>query len=354
MRRQLALLAGACLLFRPLASAKTLVLESTPATVYKGSISPDIPPVLHIKSGDTVVVNTVSAHSGKDPVAFFAKAGIPAKDVLQQEIDIAKMPAKDYSFGLTGGKTLTGPIYIDGAEPGDMLEIRILKVTPRVPYGENDAGNGGAAPGMMPNVKREPKIIKYDIAKKIVNFAPDIHYPTRPFIGTMAIASTKAASAHEPGQYGGNMDFEKLQAGSTLYLPVLVKGALFVAGDSHASQGDGEVSGNALEASMTPTLQFIVHKGEGKGMDMPYAEDAKNFYILGMDKDLGKALANSIKETVKFLGKQYGMSQADAYSLCSTIIDFSVAEAVDVNLAMYGTVPKAYFTKKFPYWKTRA
>ena len=83
-----------------------------------------------------------------------------------------------------------------------------------------------------------------------------------------------------------------------------------------------------------------------------YAEDAKNFYILGMDHDLAKALANSIKETVKFLGKQYGMSPRDAYSLCSTIIDFGVAEAVDVNLAMYGTVPKAYFTKKSPYWRT--
>jgi acetamidase/formamidase len=171
-------------------------------------------------------------------------------------------------------------------------------------------------------------------------------------MGIMAVAPTKAISSKAPGIYGGNMDFEKLQAGSTLYLPVLVKGGMFVAGDSHAGQGDGEVSGNAIEASMAPTIQFIVHKGEGKDMDFPYAEDAKNFYILGMDHDLGKALASSIKETVKFLGKQYGMSPRDAYSLCSTIIDFGVAEAVDENLTMYGTVPKAYFTKKFPYWKT--
>jgi acetamidase/formamidase len=105
---------------------------------------------------------------------------------------------------------------------------------------------------------------------------------------------------------------------------------------------------------MATTLQFIVHKGEGKDMDMPYAEDAKNYYILGMDHDLGKALANAVKETVKFLGKQYGMSPSDAYSLCSTIIDFGVAEAVDENLTMYGTVPKAYFAKKYPYWKAPA
>jgi acetamidase/formamidase len=147
------------------------------------------------------------------------------------------------------------------------------------------------------------------------------------------------------------MDFEKLQAGSTLYLPVLVKGALFVTGDSHAGQGDGEVSGNAIEASMAPTLQFIVHKGEGKDMTEPYAEDAQNFYILGMDPDLGKSLANTIKETVKFLGKKYGLTPTDAYSLCSTGIDFGIAQAVDLNLTTYGKIPKAYFAKKFPYWK---
>ena len=127
---------------------------------------------------------------------------------------------------------------------------------------------------------------------------------------------------------------------------------MFVAAIPHAGQGDGEVSGNAIEASMAPTIQFIVHKGEGKDMDFPYAEDAKNFYILGMDLDLGKALASSIRQTVKFLGKQYGMSAPDAYSLCSTIIDFSVAEAVDTNLVMYSTVPKAYFAKKTPYWRS--
>jgi acetamidase/formamidase len=248
---------------------------------------------------------------------------------------------------------MTGPIYIEGAEPGDKLEIRILKVTPRAPYGVNNVGNGGAAPGLLPDITREEgtHIIRYDIAKKVANFLPGISFPTRLFMGTMAVETPVETSSQPPGQYGGNMDFERLQAGSTLYLPVLVKGGMFVAGDSHAAQGDGEVSGNAIEASMAPTLQFIVHKGEGKDMEFPYAEDAKNFYILGMDLDLGKALASAIQQTIKFLGKQYGMSAPDAYSLCSTAIDFAVSEAVDTNLVMYGTVPKAYFKEKFPYWK---
>jgi acetamidase/formamidase len=343
------------------AQAAIYHLPSTPQTVHRGVISPDIAPVLTIKSGDTVTIDTVS-HSGLSeggPVAYFGKASIPPSAVLQDAIDIAKMPAKDYGLGGRagfgggrggGGHVLTGPIYIDGAEPGDMLEIRIKKVTPRVAYGANGAGAGGAAPGMMKG--NGGKIIKYDIARKIVNFSDDVHFPTRPFMGIMAVAPTQKISSRAPGLYGGNMDFEKLQAGSTLYLPVLVKGALFVTGDSHASQGDGEVSGNALEASMAPTLEFIVHKGAAKTMTMPFAEDKANYYILGMDHDLGKALTNSIKETVKFLGERYGLSPQDAYSLCSTGIDFGIAQAVDLNLTVYGKIPKSYFKKKTPYWKS--
>jgi acetamidase/formamidase len=352
-RNAIATSAFALCAFTSMAPAATVIhLASTPETVHRGILSPDLTPVLHIKSGDTVKIDTVS-HAGltDDPVGYFAKAGIAAKDVLPDVVAISKMPkppappggnaARGARGGAArillpgyGGHVLTGPIYVDGAEPGDMLEVRILKVTPRVPYGVN----GG-------------KIIKYDVAKKMVNFSDDVHYPMRPFMGIMAVAPTKAISSKAPGTYGGNMDFEKLQAGSTLYLPVLVKGALFVTGDSHAGQGDGEVDGTAIEASMAPTLQFIVHKGEGKDMDMPYAEDAQNFYILGMDPDLGKALKNTIAETVKFLGTRYGLSPKDATIICSTILDFGLAQSVDVNLTMYGKVPKAYFAKKFPYWK---
>lgn len=345
--RKIALFAGFTLLAQP-AGAAPLHLPSNAKTVHRGVISPDTPPVLRIKSGDTVVIDTVS-HGGlvdEGPVAFFAKEGIAEKNVLKDAVEIAKLPRTE-GFG---GHVLTGPIYIDGAEPGDMLEIRIRKVTPRVPYGVNNAGSGGAAPGMIPGEVRNSKVIKYDIAKKVAHFAPGISFPLRPFMGIMAVAPAEKISSRAPGLYGGNMDFEKLQAGSTLYLPVLVKGALFVTGDSHASQGDGEVSGNALEASMTPTLQFIVHKGAGAALTMPFAEDKDNYYVMGMDPDLDKALANTIRETVKFLGTKYGLSPADAYSLCSTAIDFGVAQAVDQNLTMYAKVPKSFFAKKTAYW----
>jgi acetamidase/formamidase len=305
-----AVVLGLCIVSsRSVSAADVIHLNSTPSTIHRGILSPDLPPVLTIRSGQIVEIDTVS-HGGLqgDPVENFAAAAIPASEVLPDAVAIAHMRRPDPTPGQPpplgfGGHVLTGPIYIDGAEPGDMLEVRIIKVTPRVAYGVNNAGSGGAAPGMLP--KSAPgqspgKIIKYDIAKKTVNFAADVHFPMRPFMGIMAVAPPETVSSKAPGRFGGNMDFEKLQSGSTLYLPVLVKGALFVTGDSHAGQGDGEVSGNALEASMTPTLQFIVHKGSGGAMVMPYAEDAANYYILGMDPSLNEALANSVKETVKF------------------------------------------------------
>jgi acetamidase/formamidase len=347
--KKMLLACAAMALLATAAQAATLHLPSTPKTVRRGIISPDSKPVMTIKSGDTVVIDTIS-HGGladEGPVKFFAKEGIPEKGVLKDAVDVMTVSRQE-GFG---GHVLTGPIYVTGAEPGDLLEVRIKAVTPRVPYGVNNAGSGGAAADMIPGNARGSYVIKFDPRKKIAFFSPDITIPLRPFMGIMAVAPAKEISSRAPGDFGGNMDFQKLQAGSTLYLPVHVKGALFVTGDSHAAQGDGEVSGNALEASMTPTLQFIVHKGAGKGITNPYVEDKENFYVLGMDPDLDKALTATIKETVKFLGEKYGLSLQDAYSLCSTAIDFGLAQAVDQNLTMYGVVPKAYFSKKYPYWR---
>ena len=330
------------------ALAATYHLPSKPETVHRSVLSPDFAPVLKIRSGDTVVIDTVS-HGGLttgDPVGFFAKDGIAEKDVLPDAVAASKIPY-DKSFG---GHVLTGPIAIENAEPGDMLEVRIKAVKPRVTYGVNNAGNGvGAAPDLLPAGTPNSRVIKYDA--KMAHFAPGISFPLRPFLGTMAVAPTRAIPSRAPGIYGGNIDFQKLQAGSTLYLPVQVKDALFAAGDPRASQGDGEVSGNALESSMTATLEFVLHKGEGAAMTMPYAEDKQNFYVFGMDHDLDVALSNTIKETAKFLGKRYGLTPQESYSLSSTALDYGLAEAVDLNLVMYAKIPKAYFAKKTAYWK---
>ena len=324
-------------------------LRSTVENVRRGVISADSKPVLTIKSGQTVKIDTIS-HSGvtEDPVAFFATAGIPANEVLEDVKALAKVSQTNG----WGGHVLTGPIYIEGAEPGDMLEIRIHSVTPRVNYGVNSPGPGGVAPTILK--ERIARIIKFDPKRGVVFNSPGVETPLRPFMGIMAVApgEPRSVGSRAPGEFGENMDLAKLTAGSTLYLPVFQQGALFVTGDSHAAQGDGEVSGNAVEASMTPTLQFIIHKGKGKGL-IPWAEDADNYYIMGMDKDLDIALRHSVEETVKFLVANKGMTPLEGYSLASTAIDFSIAEAVDENLIIYGKISKSWFAKKTPYWSVK-
>jgi acetamidase/formamidase len=281
-----------------------------------------------------------------DAVGFFAGAGISADQVLKDVIDIGKVSA---AAGF-GGHVLTGPIYVEGAEPGDALEIKIIKVDPRVPYGVNTPGPGGVAPTLVP--QRTPKIIKFDMKRRMALFSDQVEVPLAPFMGIMAVAPDPATTggkvgSREPGVFGGNMDINILVDGSTLYLPVFNPGALFYTGDSHAVQGDGEVDGTAIEASMTATLQFILHKGAGKDLRYPIAEDKDNFYIMGLDRDLDVALRNSVEHTVGFLQRRAGMSASDAYSLASVGIDFEVAEAVDGVLNMYGVISKTLFKTPF-------
>jgi acetamidase/formamidase len=330
------------------AAAPALSLHSTVQNVVRGEISAERAPVMRIRSGDTVKIDTIS-HGGlqDDPVAFFATAGISKDQVLADAIAVAKA-TKEKGWS---GHVLTGPIYVEGAEAGDMLEVRIIKVEPRVPYGVNTAGPGGVAPGLL--TERTPKIIKYDMKRRVALFSKDIEIPLGPFMGIMAVApppEVKKVGSRAPGAFGGNMDFNKLTDGATLYLPVFNPGALFYTGDSHGAQGDGEVDGNAIEASMAPTLQFIVHKGAGKAMSGPRAEDASNFYILGLDTDLDVAMKNAVANTVAFLHEKMGLSVADAYSLCSTAVDFGVAEAVDQTLVIYGKIPKRLFKHPPAYW----
>ena len=346
----LAALAGPALAQEPIPLRATpdAHLRSTPETVLRGSISATRSPVLNITSGQTVRIDTVS-HSGMtdDPVAYFAQAGIPADEVLQDVKDIA---AASTGAGWRG-HALTGPIYVEGAEPGDMLEIRVIKLEHRVPYGVNSPGTGGVVEGLLK--EQVQKIIKLDLERNVALFSPEIEIPLAPFMGIMAVAPDPvigSVGSRAPGIFGGNMDLNRLLVGSTLYLPVFNPGALFYTGDSHAVQGDGEVSGNALEASLTATLQFIVHKGKGAAMPAPFAEDAENFYVMGLDEDLDNAMRKSVENTVAFLGSHAGLSTADAYSLSSLAVDFAVAEAVDGVEIIYGTVPKSLFLKTEPYW----
>ena len=341
--------------FIPTRSAPDATLRSTPETVSWGWIAADLPPVLRIQSGQTVRIDTVTnqgINTKQDPVTYFAAAGIRPEQVLQDAKDIF---GKVQRAEGAGSHLLTGPIYVEGAQPGDMLEVRILDVEFRVPYGVNSTG---PAWGVLPDLLAQPqlKIIKLDLERRVALFSSNVEVPLAPFMGIVAVAPPPAlvrVSTKPPGAFGGNMDFKHLTAGATLYLPVFNAGALLYTGDGHATQGDGEVDGSALEISLTPTLQLIVHKNAGNNMQWPRAEDAANYYTMGMDTDLNVALKNAVQETVDFLQLQAGLSAADAYALSTLSVDFRIGEAVNIVKMVYGVIPKKLFREKAGYWYTK-
>lgn len=332
-------------------SAREVILRSTPQTVSWGWIAADRPSVARVTSGQTLRIDTVThqgLNTGKDPVAFFGAAGISPGEVLPDAAEIYRKVKRGEG---AGPHILTGPIYVEGAQPGDMLEARVLDVAIRVPYGVNSTGPGwGAVPDLL--TQAELKIIKLDLQRGVALFSKEVEVPLAPFMGIVAVApppELKRVSTKPPGAFGGNIDFKHLVAGSTLYLPVFNEGALFYTGDGHACQGDGEVDGTAIEISLTPTLQLIVHKGAGRDMSSPRAEDTANYYSMGMGANLDDALKNAIRETVSFLqGK--GLSAAEAYALCSLAVDFRIGEAVNNVLMVYGVIPKRLFRRKTKYW----
>src|SRR5262249_32689889 len=177
-----------------------------------------------------------------------------------------------------------------------------------------------------------PLIIRTDLQRKVALLPGGIELPLAPFLGTMGVAPPPdliMVSSVPPGKWGGNLDLRVLTVGSTLYLPVFAEGGLFLTGDPPGVQADGEVNGTALEQSLTATLQFIVHKGAGNSMRGPRAEDAANFYALGLDLDLDVAMKKAVQETVDLLQEKAGMTAAEAYAVASMGVDFKVAEAVD-------------------------
>ncbi|MGE5523271.1 MAG: acetamidase/formamidase family protein [Rhodospirillaceae bacterium] len=334
------LLSAACTTVAPVVDTH---VPSRPDTVVWGHLPKDRAPIARVRSGQTVSIDTVS-HQGinnnMDPIKFFGMGGIAPNEVLPDALEVYhKVP---HPKG-TGAHVLTGPIYVEGAEPGDMLEVRIVDFRFRVPYGVNNSGKGS---GVVPDLHSSPypKIIRFDMQRRVALFAPGIEVPLAPFMGIMAVQPPeRLANTRPPGIYGGNMDFNRLTVGSSLYLPVYHTGALFYTGDSHAVQGDGEVNGTAIEASLTPVVQFIVHKGAGRKMRWPRAEDAENYYVMGMDRDLNVAMKEAVQETIRWLGEHRGLSPADAYSLASIAVNYTVAEAVDDVLMIYGAIPKKLF-----------
>jgi acetamidase/formamidase len=325
-------------------------LRSTPETVLWGYLAANLTPALTIQSGQTVEIESLS-HQGlttdRDPAQFFAAYGIGAEKVLPDAMAVfahAKRP-KGAAVHI-----LTGPIYVEGAEPGDTLEVRVLDIKFRVPYGVNNTGPGK---GVLPKLLKTQavKVIRLDLERRVALFSDDIEIPLNPFMGIMAVSPPRSlgmVSSTPPGAWGGNMDLKFLGRGSTLYLPVFNRGAQFFTGDGHAVQGDGEVDGGAIEISLTATLQFFVHKS--KSIKLPRVETATDYLTTGLSVDLNEATAVALEEAIDFLQSEKGLSAADAYALSSLGVDLGIGEAVDVVNLVYAKISKKLFRSNPNYW----
>jgi len=363
-------------------------------------------PVLRIRSGETVTVDTVSHEGiledqGRDPVAYFGAHGVPRHQVLTDAIAIAaEYDRTARNFDVDGPHVVTGPIHVDGAEPGDVLKVEMLSFLPRVPYGVVSSRHGkgalarqadGSAPvgitlaEVMPPVATDgrPTGIPTDYGNVSV-FTPiesrrgvavgtmpggggrTIRFPLNPFIGITGVAFAAAASLTDPALNsipptlgGGNIDIKPLAPGSTFYLPVFAEGALFYAGDPHMAMGDGEVALTAMEGAVRATFRLTVcQKGSGDAPSVafgyPFAETPEAWVPIGLSdpdaaaggqvSDLNIAMRRAVVNALDFLQHDLGVDRAVAYAYLSAAADFHVSQVVDRTTGVHATIPKAHFT----------
>jgi acetamidase/formamidase len=321
---------------QPAGSAGTFYqLKPTPKTITWGYYDPKTPAVLRIKSGDTVEIQTLLASNPER----FESAHIPLDQIEQSMRDIFDQVKEKGP----GTHILTGPIYIEGAEPGDVLEVRIQKIQLAIPYALNAFMPGrGFLPDDYPYAKT--KVIPLDEKRMVAHFADGIEIPLRPFFGSMGIAPpevTGRISSNPPWIHAGNIDNKDLVAGTTLFIPIHARGALFEVGDGHAGQGDGEVDVTALETSLIGTFQFVVRKD--MHLRWPQAETPTHYITMGMNPDLTEATKIAVREMIDFLVREKHLNRDDAYMLASVAADLHVTQVVDGNNGVHMMIPKGIF-----------
>src|SRR6476646_2807387 len=310
-------------------------LMPSPSTVAFGYYDAAATPVLRVQSGDEVIVGTMITSS---PTRL-EQVGVKPADVqasLRAIYDSVKTRGP-------GGHILTGPIFVEGADSGDVLELRIESIDRPIPYAYNCFG---PRRGFLPEDYEyaKTKIIPLDKEKMIGHFAPGIDIPLRPFFGSIGVAppaSMGKISSAPPGIHAGNLDNKELVAGTTLYIPVWAKGALLEIGDGHAGQGNGEVDITAMETSLTGRFKLIVRKD--LHLTMPRAETPTHWIAMGIDSSLVAATKQAVREAINFLVTTKGLSRDDAYMLTSVACDVDVTELVDGTLGVHVMIPKHIF-----------
>ncbi len=310
-------------------------LLATPQSVEWGYYDSAVKPVLTVHSGDTVRIQTLSTCGSPEDLI---KLGVRPEQIPPYTDSIYKEMPKDTG----GGHILTGPVAIAEAEPGDVLEVQILKVDMDVDFACNGFFLGdGFLPMEYPYT--HSKIIPLDRKRMIGRFAPGIELPLKPFFGSMGVApSDGKVDSAPPFAHAGNLDNKELVAGTTLYIPVAAQGALFEAGDGHAGQGNGEVDIEALETYLTGTFRFIVHKD--RHLLWPRAETPEYYISMGFSKDLKEATEHAVRDMIDFLVTEKHLSRDDAYMLTSVAVDVDITQLVDGNVGVHALLPKRIFT----------
>jgi acetamidase/formamidase len=313
-------------------------LPAKPSNIAWGYYWSKAKPVLSVHSGDTVTIQTLSTCG---PDERLLGEGVKQEDIPSYNADVYR-EVKDKG---PGGHILTGPVAIEEAEPGDVLEIQILKINLDTPWACNGFGPGR---GYLPNdyPYGRSKIIPLDREKMLAHFSQGIDIPLHPFFGSMGIAPPEGAGRIDsapPWMHAGNMDNKELTAGTTLFIPVHVKGALFEVGDGHAGQGNGEVDITAMETFLTGTFRFIVHKDQH--LLWPRAETPTHYISMGFSPDLNVATTMAVKNMIDFLMTEKHLSRDDAYMLTSVAVDVDITQLVDGNVGVHAMCPKKIFTK---------
>ncbi len=319
-------------------SPATHRLEATPATVAYGYYWSEAKPSLRIPSGDIIDVDTLLTNSP----AGLARAGVP-DDQIQSSLKAVEAAFPRGSAGRgPGGHILTGPVFVEGAEPGDVLEVKILSIDLAIDYGYN-----GCSGVVRSNCDRNlgSAIIHLDRSAMTAAFAPGIVVPLKPFFGSMGVAPAPdlgRVSSNPPGRHAGNLDNRELVAGSTLYIPVFAPGALFEVGDGHAAQGDGEVDQTAIETSLRGRLQLTVRKD--MTLTWPRAETPTDYITMATDPDLKVATTTAIQEMVDFLAATKGLTKHQAYQLTSIAGNVAITQLVDLpNVGVHVRIPRSIF-----------
>jgi acetamidase/formamidase len=336
-------------------------VKLTPENSAIGNFPAQKAPILTIESGDTVRFDTGGGAGWNrdkiDPDVWLKEHDVPvtaAHPALRETIEVLAKTTR-YA-GIEGGHLLVGPVAIEGAMPGDSIEVRVHHVEPRIPYGTT-----GRSPGrglkQIPEAERPPaKVTVMDLDRKVALFAPGVEVPLGPFMGVMGLLPPDSDGPNRrsgpPGLFAGNLDLKELVDGSTLYIPVFHPGGLFYTGDAHAAQGDGEISGSAIETANTAILQFILHKGES--LTAPRVETPTHYIAIGLAEDLDDAMQMAADQTIEWLAELKGYDMFMTIPLASMGIDYRITQIVDGTKGVHAMIPKSYFIDdKNDYWYKR-